>query len=287
MLHPELSEHLLSLTPGQERNAVSLLLVWNQDTKQVISSRWELTRICVSKSYTYDQVDTLLLKQDIKALQILSEFTETKNSHDMVESLMLRYNAAAGTVLKDGRVGVLRKQQAAETADIAALQCVSAPLFLAQRAATYCSPLEADTTHAALGVDAYAHASSPLRRYVDLVNQRALKGILFGNCCGDGDGVISLLVDHMNTRSKANKRFSRDVFFQSLLSNNTTDPVEAICIRYSPETKKGKFYVDAWKRCITVKECDAVQFKKYIVYWYANQAQIAWKNRMVFRLSSC
>lgn len=284
MLHPDLSEQSLSLIPGQERNAVSLVYTWDKTTKTILSTRWELTRVCVSISYTYDEVDTLLLKGGPVHLHILSAFTEKATSHDMVEALMLRYNSATGTVLKGAGKGILRKQEPAEMEDLAALQCVGAPLFLAQRAAAYCAPFDSNTTHAALGIDAYAHASSPLRRYVDLINQRELKQILFGV----DPGVASMiLMDHVNMRALANKRFSRDAFFQHILSSGNTDPVCAICIRYSAESRKGKFYVNAWKRCVIVKDCDAVQFQNYMLYWYANQAQILWKTRMVFRLSSC
>jgi len=72
---------------------------------------------------------------------------------------MIKYNAHMGTVLaskKQWPGGILRAQQEPKTA------------------ASYVSAIGSDVGHASLELDFYAHSSSPIRRFADLINQRAI-----------------------------------------------------------------------------------------------------------------
>jgi hypothetical protein len=72
---------------------------------------------------------------------------------------MIKYNAHMGTVLASKHQwpgGILRAQTEPKTA------------------ASYVSALGSDVGHASLELDFYAHSSSPIRRFADLINQRAI-----------------------------------------------------------------------------------------------------------------
>ena len=72
---------------------------------------------------------------------------------------MIKYNAHMGSVLASKHRwpgGILRAQHGAEDGRVV------------------CPALGSDVGHASLELDFYAHSSSPIRRFADLINQRAI-----------------------------------------------------------------------------------------------------------------
>jgi exoribonuclease R len=198
MLPPSISEESASLLPGTKRRGVSLIL--NADGTV---SRWALSWITVAESYTYDNFMT---SKTAAALQV------TMDPHDWIANKMIRYNAEAAALLRATGHGLLRVQPTADAAEVASWTAIDPTLArLAHEAATYES---VDSTkeqgHASLDLSAYCHASSPIRRYADLVNQRILKGRITGTATGTATETI---VNHLNSRTKANRRWTRDLTF--------------------------------------------------------------------------
>jgi len=155
---------------------------------------------------------------------------------------------------------------------------------MAYDAATFCKPdSQGYTRHFGLDADAYAYASSPIRRYCDLVNQRALKSLTAE------EGCIEELITHLNRRQKQAKAFSRDLFFMTELSR-TNDFVEGTVISVN---KAIKIYVPVWKRSIKVRflslalegeEALPAVGSKVSIDWYCDREQVGWKERIVFKL---
>lgn len=294
MLHPALSENTLSLLPGQEHLGLSLCLRYsNSEPPELVEKGWLLTRFHVGRSYTYEEADEEL-QSPTTLLHTLSEFIQQTtqkphNSHTLIEFLMLLYNTEAATLLKKHQKGILRRQDQSEREVMEALSAIGAPLHLGQKAAAYCTADADSTSHAALSLAAYTHASSPIRRYVDYYNQCVIKHILFG--CPAPPPLTPGLIDHVNVRAKAQKSFSRDLFFLTQLSTKKAETdaalsVSAFCLRES------FFYVDAWKRCIRVRpsytsDPSAVKPQAghtYVLHWYVDMSQVNWKKRIVFRI---
>jgi exoribonuclease R len=145
---------------------------------------------------------------------------------------------------------------------------------LAYEAATFCLHTE-NTRHFGLDADAYAYASSPIRRYCDLVNQRSLKKSALIN---------QELVDSLNRRQKQSKSFSRDLFFMTELAK-ATDVVEGTVIHL--KDSRMKVYVPAWKRCIKVRTEGNSPLQpgtKVNIDWYDDMGKPNWKERIVFRI---
>jgi ribonuclease R len=89
--------------------------------------------------------------------------------------MMIFYNEQAGILLAAHGTGILRRHsQPAVTKLLALLAIPGVPPHLIYEAAEYCLSTEGNTRHHGLGLDTYAYASSPLRRYADLVVHRAL-----------------------------------------------------------------------------------------------------------------
>jgi len=166
----------------------------------------------------------------------------SRDPHLWIEELMIRYNTAAAHKLREAGQGLLRTQKPTDdAAGWAAIDPELAPL--AAEAAIYeVADKTKDQGHASLGLAVYCHASSPLRRYADLVNQRILKALILGLPV---DGITD--PDHLNERSKANKRWTRDLTFLSLVTPGVVHTVAVTFLR------EGKVWIPTWRRIIKLR----------------------------------
>jgi hypothetical protein len=125
------------------------------------------------------------------------------NSHKLIEKLMLLANMhAAKALMKGGGPILLRRQEGAAT---------NASTWLERMQEAHCAAAEyvlcdglssTDTRHAALGVDAYTHFTSPIRRYADQIVHR----LLFSQTTMVTDDIVA----HLNLLQKQHRRFQRD-----------------------------------------------------------------------------
>lgn len=282
MFPPEISEGAASLGTDEPRPALSLQFIY-QANSQPHSFKWLETVVRRTRSFTYDEASSLLHKYP--ELQVIKDLTNGVDSHEWVERLMILYNTKAGEALKAAGKGILRCHSAPAAEKLAKLTAID-PSFsiMAYDAATFCKPdSQGYTRHFGLDADAYAYASSPIRRYCDLVNQRALKSLTAE------EGCIEELITHLNRRQKQAKAFSRDLFFMTELSR-TNDFVEGTVISVN---KAIKIYVPVWKRSIKVRflslalegeEALPAVGSKVSIDWYCDREQVGWKERIVFKL---
>jgi exoribonuclease R len=224
MLPPAIGEEAASLLPGARRRG--LALIWGPNQAERFVPVWTT----VSHSFTYDS----FVGSEIAAVIGLD-----KDPHDWIADLMIRYNAAAARFLKENGVGILRSQSPAAAEKVA--NWPPALRHLAAEAATYV-PIDTGVGHAGLGLDAYTHASSPLRRYVDLYNQRLIKGILRGS-----SKPVEPSIDHLNTRATANKRWGRDLTFLTHVIPGRVHEIEIVWV------SEGRVWVPAWSRLVRLR----------------------------------
>jgi exoribonuclease R len=236
MLPASISEDTASLLPGQRRRGVSLFLYPNGAT------HFELTWITVAHSYTYETFPESELAKEITEVKK----TPLPDPHAWIEMWMISYNMEVANILKRAGRGLLRTQKAADAAEVARWAGLDPALqFLAMETATYeIATTEGDQGHATLELPAYCHASSPLRRYADLTNQRILKALI----CGEPltDTVASLPAD-LNGRMKMNRQWSRDLAF---LEHVTPGRVHIIDVVWISESQ---VWVPAWKRILRIR----------------------------------
>jgi exoribonuclease R len=263
---PPAVEAQASLLPGASKLTVSLCFVWTAGKIQDIE--WRLTETSATTSYTYDEADAATNRE----LKVLSSITGTPTSHEWVEAMMIFYNKEAGKLLAAAGTGILRRHKEGTQ-----LAIPGVPEFLAYEAAEHCLPGGA-TYHSGLDTAAYAYASSPIRRYADLVNQRAIKKILSTRPPPPPE---QELVDHLNRRQKQAKAFSRDLFFMTCLD---ALPREQTGIVVSQSENKAKIWVPHWRRLITVRTSAPPPGSKVFLQWYVDKEQPRWRDRIVFRL---
>ena len=200
MFPPLLSEDKFSLVEGKDRLAYSLFITF---TPEGIKHEWKETIVNV-KAYNYESIyetDTTLLKEYVFRLSGVT----TDDSHKWIEVFMLYYNTQAAE-----KAAILRKQKGRNMERARLFEVLSDTyMYLCYESAKYSLPSSdgiTSTFHSQLGVEKYAHASSPIRRYVDIINQFALKGKLLEYSC----------LERFNAIQKAAKTFERELLFLDL-----------------------------------------------------------------------
>lgn len=308
MLPPEISEGLASLLPGQDKPTYSLTFTFSTYTYAgkeeyfLDNFEWLETTTNVDKSFTYEEAqaqrgsipELQVVEKCSQAIQSLLKLSpvsasasasasapsEQTDSHIWVQNMMILYNWKAGLKLHYMHAGILRSHKASNDPDAMETLAKIHPdlAFLAYESAKFCSATDEDTAHYGLGIGKYAYASSPIRRYCDLVNQRVLKG--------SRTAIGPQLIELLNRRQKQAKAFSRDLFFMSELSNSS-DCVTGVVVSSSISDKpKFKVYVPAWKRTVTVKTLVATEIArgtKVSLEWFEDTGKPHWKERIIFR----
>jgi len=294
MIPKEISEGKASLLPASEQQeakpTLSLCLTYDTVTREISKPSWRLTYTQTTASYTYDEANSRAnQRQELKILQACaSKIAGLKliDSHEWVERMMIFYNQQAGQLLAHHRTGILRRHAESSLPLVTSIKGMSGiPEFLFYESAEYCLSTDPTTRHHGLGSEFYAYASSPIRRYADLVNQRAMKDIL-----QDIPPPILKqdLIDELNRRQKQAKAFSRDLFFMTNLTLPSKEPVKGIVISQNPEQTKTKIWVPQWKRKITTRNLVAnplTQGTEVMIQWYEVREEARWKDRIVFKLN--
>ena len=284
MFPKEFSEGELSLLPGKPKPTLSLCFEVEEGIWLPTNVRWMSTLTQTTTSYTYDEADRQLPKSP--ELQVLQKVAKTSDAHTIVERLMIFYNQEAGKILLTERAGILRRQK-----DGAAkyVQIPGVPEFLFYESAEFCLPTADSVAHHALGLSAYAYASSPIRRYADIINQRAIKALLTKDKAKTHLTQTQALVDDMNRRQKQAKAFQRDLFFMTSISKSPKDScVEGTVVYVNLEKRSAKVWVPSWKTSIRVKNisADIAPGHPVSIQWYDNRQEARWKDKIVFKLLS-
>jgi exoribonuclease R len=284
MFPVEFSEGHFSLLPGTPRAVWSLALVW--DPRQGGAGlaaggapRWIHQRIQVKASYTYDSAYEAPWAPVLQAITSDIAGRLVTDSHEWVEQLMLFYNREAAKVLRMEGAGVLRRHAGPDLDRLAKLESIGLPANrLAQRAGEYCvAGVAGPTEHWGLGLSAYCHASSPIRRFADCINQLVLAKQL-GPL---GEFRMEDAVDHLNLCGKRAKSFERDLAFARALIRPEADrEVDAIV------AEEGRLWVPAWDRLVRAGTDGLVPGQRVRVSVYCDATQRNWKRRLVLRLTA-
>jgi hypothetical protein len=261
MFPPEISEKTASLlADGKPRPVVSAIWTFNQEMKLISRiPRWEKTQLIVQNAFTYESI---LNPENTEKANTLQQFLSVllgedvgSDPHRWIEMAMLTYNSAAAEELFRKGHGILRRHAGLLT---------SAPLLKSISEQTGCNEIaflgfssgeyvgisenkhENEYFHSGLQKSLYCHASSPLRRYSDLVNQRLLLGILteIENS--------STLANHLSDRAKAVKQFERAVWCLKTLKPSTISEANGYVLGWKlrGEDVILRVYVPQWKQTV-------------------------------------
>ena len=169
MLPPLLSDNLCSLKQGEDRFAFMMSVKYDMATlEQIDKPIFKNVLINIKKNYDYE--DPKLEKNP--AYKALKTLAKTDDSHDVVAFWMIQMNVSAAEHLRSEGKGIFRTSEGENflKKNIFKGGGISKAASLGELVlpATYskvCAP------HSQLGVDAYVHITSPIRRLVDILNQ--------------------------------------------------------------------------------------------------------------------
>jgi exoribonuclease R len=300
MLPSEYSERACSLLPGKDSHGISFQFVWNGQAIQ--EKKWFQSVLRVNSSYTYDEFQHCDSPYKRPLCEIASHLAKelVNDTHDWVAQMMILYNTEAGILLKTANQGILRRHSAPNREKLEKYKTYVPELEkLAFSSAEYCLAEENDTQHYGLLTDTYAHASSPIRRYADLLNQRVLTLLIQES---DERFIVPQAMYDMNVRGKAVKRFARDMDFLKAIQTGHTQ-FTGIIIDTSPlenNWMKIKVYVPMWKRMISTRyrsisdhivlsrdetqEIDVTLYRNVSIHCAFSPNARNWKERVVIHL---
>ena len=232
MLPPAISEGYSSLLPGGRKRGLTFFV--GADQEAVFKPSW----ITVATTYTYESV----LEAPI-ATELEKYFgdCEGRDAHHWIEVAMILYNSLAANALAAKGAGLLRVQPESPP-EIKPTH--PALINLLKEAASYETTDVENKRHASLCLPVYCHASSPLRRYADLVNQRALLSLLLPSSTLAAQKLVAA---HLNDRAAAARRFSRDLTFLTHVTPGRVHEIDVIVMA------EGKAYVPLWGRIIRLR----------------------------------
>lgn len=239
MLNPEISEETASLQREQRRRGLSLMI-----PPSPADPYFTLTWITVDHTFTYEAWPTSPLARQLHLHE--------EDAHAFVERQMILYNRRAADLFRQfpAAGGLVRTQAATEFEVVREWATIDPALaHLANEAATYeFATTDHDQSHSGLNTNAYTHITSPLRRYADLHNQRVLKAILRDGPDAHPPSCMDAgLPAHLNERTKAQRRWTRDITFLEHVTPGLIHEIDVIWVDAT------RVWVPVWKRLLRLR----------------------------------
>lgn len=296
MLPSSISTRDLSLIKGCYRNTLSLSILWST-TSGIEISKWSCSKVSVDKAYTYKEAQVESSSEFLILKQIVNDLAKKPRgtSEEWVETLMVYYNTEAGKLLKANGMGILRHHTEPDMEKFAILSAIDHTLEKMAFSAAVYVPSDVPGRHWGLGTEDYAHASSPLRRYADLYNQRCMLSILKNSEMKIAQNP-RMLCRQLNLLQKNSKAFDRDEFFISTLAKATHPVLEPVVIELNVEKQYIKLWVKEWDRIIRIKTLVGdgyvdtkdgsrvpVNVKETVkLTYHVNYEKAQWKDKIIF-----
>ena len=290
MLPSIMSERLCSLQKGKSRVAFVMSTRYNLITGEQISEPTFMNALInVRKNYSYE--DPLL--EENKAYCYISDIASRNagydmDSHEVVAWWMVKMNTECAQRLSSVNGGIFRVQSGTTDGVTKSNDFVRRWLKLDGPAdpAQYSS---VSSRHSGLGVDHYAHITSPIRRIADIVNQAAFMKRVMGydvsdECSRFLDKWMGK-IEYMNTATRAIRRVQMDC---ELLERCETDSATLNTIHSgmaiateSPD--EYTIYIDALKLITYMKTTTALTLfepTQFQIYVFNDESRLSRKIRI-------
>lgn len=208
MLPDIISSNYGSLIEKTTRFMLSLKIKYCTKTKTIIETTLRKTFGEVSRNYTYGNYPKRYNKcfktvQEIYKL-VTGQFIKIDESHKFIEALMIIYNTSFSKITSSKDISLYRTQDKCKTNTLNYSSDDSLGKFLSLITSSSAKYSLQKNGHSTLNISDYTHATSPLRRIIDLMNQE----IFHTNQC---DIISNISIDHINDYSKRLKKCYRDI----------------------------------------------------------------------------
>ena len=211
MIGNDWSYNICSLVNGEHRMALSLIIKFRGDC--IVSKKFQE---CIVKNtaLSYNEANSESCKAP--GVRDLLEFSRDYfgepdlNAQKMLEKFMIIYNSSVASKLYYSNPDdvILRTHQGQKDIKRITSTHIALDEFINRRqmeAAIYAIAPE-DTAHKTLGLDFYTHATSPIRRYVDIINQHMLISCIDKSYTWSKEDFL-VDVDEMNAFNKSLRKF--------------------------------------------------------------------------------
>jgi len=209
MISRDVGENQCSLVEGADRNVVSIIFQFDESygllgskliNAQIINRR-KMTYKRVDRIFTNKRLEDLPENRDLYMVRLIMDKQATHTtsgqeygdipdeciSRAMIAKLMILYNTHIAKYLYEANpLSIMRVHYRLEEDETDEEQLVPLDVLpIVQRMKSYkgyyrvagdCAP--AEVVHSSLGLTYYTHATSPIRRFVDLWNQICLKNTI-------------------------------------------------------------------------------------------------------------
>ena len=187
---------------------LSLEIIYDSVNKSIVNTRLRKTIGTVRKNYSYDNYPKKYNKYFQCISEIYSQVTtqdiEITDSHKFIEALMIIYNTLFSQSTTEKSIKIYRIQQ--HNYDKKSFTSCDKSLkhfmdLIQSNSALYSTEKQG---HSTLEICNYTHATSPLRRIVDLMNQE----IFYSNQC---KLLKNIDLDYINLFNKSLKKAYREI----------------------------------------------------------------------------
>lgn len=242
MLPKQLSQNQCSLLENTKRPCLSLILTVNTQG-HIINYKFISCLIINKHNWTYDYANNLIngnKNHVIKTLYSLScgihnylKLSTSLNygidkAHDLVETLMITANIYCAKYLLQGGLPVIIRSHSSSPCNSVSSEIEQIMLKYQQHKAYYkvaTNETTDDVVHMGIGGHIYAHFTSPIRRYVDLVNHRLIKSIINANSslCNIDIDMIRNITNTANDINQHIKSLDKQIKYLKLMTNLQQD----------------------------------------------------------------
>jgi len=222
-----LSDNLMSLLQNKDRICLSLYITYDKDN-QIIEYKFENNIINVNKNYSYEKFNNILNNNDKERYKTfhdlfnlskkinLSNNNEKYDSHNMIENYMILANKlTAEYLINNNKNPILRYHiESKYNIDFNNVENVKLKNFLKifqTKSALYKIYNKTDNFnyyHYGLNLNLYTHFTSPIRRFVDIINHILIKKCIFSNF---DNFYNDFNIDDININNKNLRKMDREL----------------------------------------------------------------------------
>lgn len=254
-------EEECSLSTGKLSRGIALKFRFDEKITDISFQKVLVTN---NKTFTYESIYQSPHKDFLKKLASHIAGYSVEDSHEWIEQIMKFYNLRVAKELIKKKAGLLRIQPEPSIEKLREYKEFVELNFLANKSAVYSSATNPQK-HWSLQ-EYYCHATSPIRRFADIVNQMVLVN----------EVVPEIDIEYLNFLQKQSKNYERDLLFIQQLLKTDSRQIEGIVLN------DHRIWVAEWRRIISCKNsCNPG--KKGLLKYSLDMNQPTWKKRMVFK----
>ena len=204
------SNNICSLREKTKKRCISIIYKYNKKG-ELLESDLKLSNVYIEKNYDYDEIDKLLKNEEYD-LSNICKILNCNNSHELIEKLAINSNKFIAELLYeyDKKNTILRNHNIKDiiiTSDDIKNDKLKNYLKLKNYESAFYEKNCDNPFHKGLNIKYYTHYTSPIRRFIDLVNHLNIKKYL------SKEKLIDLeqkKIDEINKINKNIKKFNRD-----------------------------------------------------------------------------